>query len=150
MDRPGCSPRHPPRDARVILEAKLMIAPLIAVGVLFAPILAGLPDGLRVALDVAALAILFAGFLVLGRLRAQAAAAEGSARAWHEERDAMADKVDRLTGDLFACREEAASLRTLNTELQNRPTLDGLVVQIDQLRQAVHEVAVKLDGRSLT
>ena len=128
----------------MIVEAKLMLAPLLALGVLFAPVLAGLPDSLRIGLDVAALAILFAGFLVLGKLRAQASAAEGSARAWHEERDAMADKVDRLTGDLFACREEAASLRTLNTELQNRPTLDGLVVQIDQLRQAVHELAVRL------
>jgi prepilin signal peptidase PulO-like enzyme (type II secretory pathway) len=130
----------------VILEAKFVLAPLLALGVLFAPVLAGLPDGLRIALDVAALAILFAGFLVLGKLRAQTSAAEGSAKAWHEERDAMAAKVDRLLEDLIAGREETASLRTLNVELQSRPTLDGLVAQMEALRLAVHELAVRMPG----
>jgi len=128
----------------MIGEIKLVLPPLFAVGVLFSQILAGLPDSLRVILDVAALAVLFAGFLVLGRLRAQTAAAEGSARAWREERDAMAEKVERLTGDLIAGREETASLRTLNVELQNRPTLEGLVTQIGQLQQAVHELAIRV------
>jgi hypothetical protein len=128
----------------MILEAKLMLPPLLAAGVLSNPVLGTFPNTLRLALDVAALAVLFAGFLVLGRLRAQTSASEGAARAWREERDAMAEKVDRLTGDLIANREEAASLRTLNSELQARPTLDALVVQIDQLRQAVHELAVRL------
>ena len=131
----------------MIVEAKLMLAPLLAVGVLFAPVLSAFPDALRIMLDVAALAVLFAGFLVLGKLRAQTAAAEGSAKAWREERDAMAEKVDRLTGDLIANREETASLRTLNAELQSRPTLEALTVQIGDLRAAVHEVAVKLDGK---
>lgn len=128
----------------MIGEAKLVIAPLFAVGVLFSQILAGLPDTLRVMLDISALAILFAGFLVLGKLRAQTAAAEGSARAWRDERDAISEKVERLTGDLIAAREETASLRTLNVELQSRPTLDGLVTQIGQLQQAVHELAIRV------
>jgi hypothetical protein len=128
----------------MILEAKLLLPPLLAAGVLSNPVLGAFPNAIRLALDVAALAVLFAGFLVLGRLRAQTAAAEGSAKAWREERDAMAEKVDRLTGDLIANREETASLRTLNSELQARPTLDALVVQIDQLRQVVHELALRL------
>lgn len=128
----------------MIFEAKLVFAPLAAVGVLAAPVLDSLPDAFRIALDMAALAVLFAGFLVLGKLRAQTAAAEGSAKAWHEERDAMAAKVDRLLEDLIAGREETASLRTLNVELQSRPTLDGLVAQMEQLRLAVHEVALRL------
>jgi prepilin signal peptidase PulO-like enzyme (type II secretory pathway) len=122
----------------VILEAKLVLAPLLALGVLFAPVLAGFPDVLRITLDVVALAILFAGFLVLGKLRAEKAAAEGSAKAWHEERDAFASKVDRLTEDLIVVREETASLRTLNVELQSRPNLDDLVAQIEQLRLTVN------------
>jgi hypothetical protein len=128
----------------VILEAKLMLAPLLAVGVLLAPVLSTFPDVLRIVLDVAALAILFAGFLILGKLRAEKAAAEGAAKAWHEERDAFASKVDRLTEDLIAAREETASLRTLNVELQSRPTLDGLVAQMEALRLAVHELAVRM------
>ena len=128
----------------LVYEAKVVLAPLVAVSVLGANAFQSLPDTIRVALDIAALAVLFAGFLVLGKLRAQTAAAEGSARAWHDERDAMSDKADRLLLDLAACREESASLRTLNAELQNRPTLDSLVTQIAELRRAVHDVAVRL------
>ena len=131
----------------MIVEAKLILAPLLAVGVLAAPIVAGFPDALRIGLDVSALAILASGFLILGKLRAEKAAAEGSARAWHEERDAFASKVDRQQEDLIATREETASLRTLNAELQNRPTLDALVKQIEELRKSVHELAVHLPGR---
>jgi peptidoglycan hydrolase CwlO-like protein len=128
----------------VLGEAKLIIPPLIAVGVIFSQVLDELPSALRVLLDVIALAVLFAGFLVLGKLRAQAAAAEGSARAWRDERDALAEKADRLQEDVSVTREEVASLRAQNAELQARPTLDALVSQIEQLRQAVHEVAMRL------
>lgn len=128
----------------MIVEAKLIVAPLLAVGVLFNPVLGAFPHELRIALDVAALAILFAGFLVLGRLRAEKAAAEGSAKAWHEERDAFASKVDRLTVDLIVTHEEVASLRTFNADLQNRPNVDGLVVQMEQLRVSVEEISHKL------
>jgi hypothetical protein len=128
----------------MLYEAKLAIPPLAAAAVLASNIFENLPEAFRTILDLAALGVLFAGFLVLGKLRAQTAAAEGSARAWHDERDAMSDKADRLLLDLAAAREETASLRALNAELQNRPTLDGLVTQIAELRRAVHDVAVRL------
>lgn len=134
----------------MIGEAKLVAAPLLAIGVLFSEVAAGVPNAVRVLLDVAALAILFAGFLVLGKLRAQAAASEGSAKAWREERDAMAEKVDRLMEDVSRAREETVSLRTLNTELQSRPTLDALALQIAELRVAVHEVAVRIPAMKET
>lgn len=126
----------------MILEAKFifMAAPVAAAGAVFHPGLIAFPNALRLVLDVAALAILFTGFLILGKLRAEKAAAEGSANAWHEERDAYASKVDRITADLITSREETASLRTLNVELQNRPTLEGLVAQIAELRSAIDEV----------
>lgn len=128
----------------LVAEAKLVGAPLAAVAVIGSNTFEALPEAFRIVLDVSALAILFVGFLVLGKLRAQTAAAEGSARAWHDERDAMSDKADRLLLDLATAREETASLRALNAELQNRPTLDGLVTQIAELRRAVHDVAVRL------
>ena len=125
-------------------EAKLIGPPLIAVGVIFSQVLDSLPNAFRVALDVVALGVLFAGFLILGKLRAQAAAAEGAARAWRDERDAVSEKAERLQEDVAAAREEAAALRAHTAELLARPTLDALVSQIEHLRQAVHEVAVRL------
>ena len=131
----------------MIAEAKLIVAPLFAVGIVSSNFLASLPDAFRVSLDVAALGILLAGFLVLGKLRAQTAAAEGSANAWRSERDAMAEKVDRTLKDLALAREETASLRTLNIELQSRPTIDGLVAQIEELRKSIHELATNLPNK---
>lgn len=126
----------------MIGELKLIGPPLFAVGILFSSVLDALPDAVRIILDLAALGILLAGFLVLGKLKAQTAAAEGSAGAWREERDAAFSKVDRLQQENIACREDMVGLRVQIAELQARPTLDSVSSDIAQLKLLVQEALV--------
>ncbi len=70
-------------------------------------------------LDLTALAILLAGVFVVARYRAALAAADASARAWHEERDAALSARDRISEDLIKEKAETAALRL-------RPDLDGV------------------------
>jgi hypothetical protein len=121
----------------MLAESKLIIPPLIAVGVVLGNIVESLPAGVRVALDLGALAILFAGFLVLGRLRAQVAAAEGAAAAWKDERDAFVAKAERLHEDATACAQEIAELRVQIATLEARPTLESLEAEVKKLANLV-------------
>lgn len=117
----------------MLAESKLIAPPLVAVGVVVGNIVNSLPEGFRVALDLAALAILFAGFLVLGKIRAQVAAAEGAAHAWKEERDAMAAKVERLQNDCNVHLAENSELRVRIATLEARPTLESLEEEVRKL-----------------
>lgn len=136
----------------MIAESKLIYPPLVGVIIVVANILANLPDAVRVVLDIAALAILFAGFMVVGRLRAETSAARGAAEAWESERNAAVVKADRLEVELREqteqahireqqLREEISMLRVEVSKLESRPTLDTLSSQIDQLRLLMSSTA---------
>jgi hypothetical protein len=118
-------------------EIKLITPPIIAVGIVVANILNSLPESARVALDFAALAILFAGFLVLGRLKAQVAAAEGAASAWKEERDALSLKAERMQSEHTSCLGQVSELRVRIAELEARPTLESLEAEVKKLASLV-------------
>lgn len=77
--------------------------------------------GLTSALDFTALAVLIAGVFVVARYRAALEAADVTARAWHEERDAALSMRDRVAEDLVKERAMTAALRA-------RPDLDAVVV----------------------
>lgn len=121
----------------MLAESKLILAPLVGVGIVIANILDSLPEGFRVVLDLAALAILFAGFLVLGRLRAQVTASEGAASAWKEERDALAAKAERLQEECHVHLAEVAELRVQIATLEARPTLESVEAEIKKLATLV-------------
>ncbi len=121
----------------MLAESKLIAPPLVAVGVVVGNIVNSLPEGVRVGLDLAALAILFAGFLVLGRLKAQVSAAEGAANAWKEERDALAAKAERLQEEAVSCSREIAELRVQVATLEARPTLESLETEVRKLATLV-------------
>lgn len=129
-------------------ESKLIVPPLMAVGVVVANVLDSLPGAARLILDLAALAVLFAGFLVLGRLRAQVvaadattAAAEGAASAWKVERDALAIKIERLEGDTERLRDERNELLVQIAALEARPTLESLEEEVRKLQSLVQSAA---------
>lgn len=121
----------------MVAESKLIIPPLLAVGVVVGNIVDSLPETARVILDLAALAILFAGFLVLGRLRAQVSASEGAAAAWKEERDALALKAERLQEACETHLHENSELRVQIATLEARPTLESLEAEVRKLATLV-------------
>lgn len=125
------------KTSSVLAETKLILPPLIGVGIVVGNILNSLPEGLRVVLDLAALAILFAGFLVLGRLRAQASAAEGAAQAWREERDASVSKNERLMVENKQLHDEITELRVIVSKLESRPTLESLEEEVRKLASLI-------------
>lgn len=131
---------------RMIGEIKLIIPPIVAVGVVIANILNSLPDGARVVLDLAALAILFAGFLVLGRLKASADAAQTAAEAWRSERDALAIRIDRLLEHEKELEGQKSDLRVEISRLEARPTLDSVSAQLDQLKTLMQQTAQAVQG----
>lgn len=134
----------------MLAETKLILPPLVGVGIVVGNILNSLPEGLRVVLDLAALAILFAGFLVLGRLRAQASAAEGAAQAWREERDAAVSKNERLTDQNRELINEITELRITVSKLEARPTLESLEEEVKKLASLIsatqHSVSPITEG----
>lgn len=126
---------------RMIAESKLVLLPVIGIGIVLANLIEGLPDTIRVVLDLAALAILFAGFLVVGRLRAESSAAKGAAEAWERERNAERAKADRLEHELSTAQSQIAELRVEMSRLEARPTLDVVQAQLDQIRQMMTQTA---------
>lgn len=121
----------------MLAESKLILPPLLAVGVVVGNIVDSLPHTARIILDLAALAILFAGFLILGRLRAQVSAAEGAASAWKDERDALAAKAERLQIECQAQTHENSELRVQIATLEARPTLESLETEVRKLATLV-------------
>lgn len=115
------------------LEVKA-IPPLLFVGTW---ILSELPSGVRVVIDLAALAILFAGFMVLGKIRAASDASERAARAWKEERDAEIAKAERLAEELAAALGRETELRIEVSRLEARPTLETLEQEIVKLQRII-------------
>lgn len=130
-----------------VWETKILAAPVGAGTLVTANLFATLPDALRTILDLAALAILIAGFLVVGKLRAEATASKGAAQAWREERDAAEAKSERVSNELKESRDAVTELRIYVKELESRPTLDQMQAQLEQLTalmtktaEAVHDV----------
>lgn len=125
-------------------EGKLIVPPLFAAAIVIANVINSLPDGIRLVLDLSALAVLFAGFLVLGRLRAQVTASEGAAKAWREERDALSATLERereelrvelsrKDAEILAFQSHVSELRVEVTRLEARPTLESLEDEIRKL-----------------
>jgi hypothetical protein len=121
----------------MLAESKLILPPLLAVGVVVGNIVQSLPETARVILDLAALGILFAGFLILGKLRAQVSAAEGAANAWKEERDALSAKAERLLTECQNHLHENSELRVQIATLEARPTLESLEAEVRKLATLV-------------
>jgi hypothetical protein len=131
-----------------MIELKFIIPPLISFIVIVGQIFDGLPESVRLAIDLAAICTLAAGFLVLGRLRGALSASEAAAAAWKEERDAAVSKADRLHQELIIVRdtkeeeskllrEEISQLKIEITRLQERPTLEVLAMKLDALTEAI-------------
>lgn len=127
-----------------MFEIKLIIPPLVALAIFAEQILQGLPEGFRIAIDLAAICTLAAGFLILGRLRGALTASDASAAAWKSERDAAVAKADRLheaaleeksakeeEGKLL--REEISQLKIEITRLQERPSLETIASKLDAI-----------------
>lgn len=136
----------------MIAESKLLLPPLVGITIVVANIISDLPEAARLVLDLAALAILFAGFLVVGKLRAEAAAAKGAAEAWELERNAERAKSERLERELADVRTaakeqedllriEVTELRVEVTKLEARPTLETVTAQLDQIRMMMTSMA---------
>lgn len=94
-------------------------------------------------LDMVALAILLAGVFVVARYRAALAAADATAKAWHEEKDAAVSRADRIGSELLKAQAE-------NTALKMRPDLDQVTELLrnhemnadrraDRIVAAIHE-----------
>jgi hypothetical protein len=132
----------------MIGEAKLLMPPLAGAVIVVANILGDLPSSARIVLDLAALGVLFAGFLVVGRLRAESAAAAGAAAAWERERNAERAKAERVDEELAASkrreealRQEIQELKIEMSRLEARPTLDTMATQLEQLRALMTQTA---------
>lgn len=121
----------------MIVESKLAIPPLLAFIVIAEQSLLGLPHAVRVILDVAALCVLAAGFLVLGRLKAALTAAEAAAEAWKEERDAAVVKSERL-------QEDIVRLQVENAKLQERPSFEEIVQRLELLTEHLEYIKAVL------
>ena len=64
------------------------------------------------ALNMAALAVLLAGVFVVARYRAALSAADATAKAWQQERDAALARADRVTEELVKAAAENAALKS--------------------------------------
>lgn len=82
------------------------------------------------ALDMIALAVLFGGFFVVGRLRAALAAEKIVADAWREERDAALSRAERKEDELSKIQEEVSRLRGL-------PRLDDVMARLDGIETLI-------------
>lgn len=88
-------------------------------------------------LDMVALAVLLAGVFVVARYRAALAAADATAKAWHEERDAAVSRADRIASDLVKARAD-------NAALQMRPDLETLTELVKGQRQDMQTMADRI------
>jgi len=88
-------------------------------------------------LDLTALAILLAGVFVVARYRAALAAADTTAKAWHEERDAAVSRADRIAEELTREKAENAALRT-------RPDLETLTDLVRKQEGHIKEMADRI------
>jgi hypothetical protein len=131
-----------------MIELKFIIPPFIPLAIFAEQFLSGLPSTLRLAIDLAAICTLAAGFLVLGRLRGALAASEASADAWKGERDAAVARADRHRDEITELRKEKeeegrdllsqiSDLRVEITKLQERPTLEVLASKLDVVLHAI-------------
>lgn len=105
--------------------------------------LAFFSDDLSAILDIAAVAAIFGSFLVYSRTRAALVASEAAGKAWHEERDAVHARAERLTYDLKMSDEEKLKLIAKVAALEQRPDLtrlEGLVAESTQSMKD-HEIA---------
>lgn len=125
----------------MIAEIKLFVLPLAAGFVLIADIYNEIPTQVRTVVDIAALAVLLAGFLVVGKLRAEATASKGAAEAWREERDAAESKAERLAAEIAERDATIADLRVAVKELEARPTLDQMQTQLESLSSLMSQTA---------
>lgn len=134
-----------------MIELKFIIPPFITLAVFAEQFLSGLPEGFRLAIDLAAICTLAAGFLVLGRLRGALAASEASADAWKGERDAAVARADRHRDEITELRKEKdeegrdllnqiSDLRVEITKLQERPTLEVLASKLDVVLHAIERL----------
>lgn len=133
-----------------MIELKFIIPPFITLAIFAEQFLSGLPEGFRLAIDLAAICTLAAGFLILGRLRGALSASEASADAWKGERDAAVVRADRHRDEMIELRilkeeegrhalEQISDLRVEITKLQERPTLEVIAVKLDTMNAARDE-----------
>lgn len=135
-----------------MIELKFLVPPFAALAVFSEQFLSGLPNGIRLAIDLAAVCTLAAGFLILGRLRGALVASEASANAWKQERDAAVVRADRYQKekeeDTLKFLAEISDLRVEVTKLQERPTLEVLAAKLDvindQLSRGREEAATRI------
>jgi hypothetical protein len=123
------------------LPHKLALPPFIASMAIVGDITSGLSAQVRIILDLAALSILFAGFLVVGRYKAALDASRVTADAWRDERDAALSRAERLEIEKReleiqgkSCTESLEELRLRIASLESRPDFEALLAEIVSLR----------------
>ena len=133
---------------------RITVPPALA-GVVFADNLIG-SDHVNLLLNIAALAILFAGFFVVSKTRAerdayksQVAVHESAAKAWREERDAAVSASERLREDLKHYQESDAALQVEIAQLQARPDISLLAAKLDLIETHLRNSEVEAHMKKL-
>lgn len=102
-----------------------------------AVVLVGDALSIQTILDLVAVAILLAGVFVVARYRAALSAADATAKAWHEERDAAVSRAERVAQEL--AREKAE-----NAALKMRPDLETLTELVRGQKDDMAEMADRI------
>lgn len=90
-----------------------------------------LPTWVSTFVNIGALAILFAGFIVVARYRALAEVEGRAAEAWKEERDAEMARADRLDQHVKELQQQYDDQRDALVRLQGMPDLRLLMSMLE-------------------
>ncbi len=96
------------------------------------------------ALNMIALAILLAGVFAVARYRAALSAADATAKAWQQERDAAVSRADRVSEDLVRSTAENAALSARPDLVELTELVRGQGDKIDSMADRI--VAAIKDG----
>lgn len=116
---------------------KLFLPPLISAAFFASELFGGAGDTINVLLNIAALAVLFAGFLVVARYRAALDATRIAGEAWKDERDAERSKAERLEQELRARVESEAALTARLAIAEAKPDLSLILDSNQRLTETV-------------
>ena len=122
---------------------KFVVPPAAAASVF----IADLAQQAGLILNITALAVVFAGFFVVSKLRAerdayknQVGVHESAATAWRDERDAAVSRADRYQGEHQAMSDRIKVLEIELAETKARPDLAVISSKIDVLSAKMDHV----------
>lgn len=103
------------------------------------------------ALNIVAMAVLLAGVFAVARYRAALSAADASAKAWRDERDAAVSRADRHAEDLVKATAENAALRSRPDLIELTDLVRGQGQKLDSMADrivaAIKDTNISSGGR---